>query len=110
MVDGAEETTSVVLDPPVLHQPLGLEAPLERRLGVAAPRVEPRRDKDVLARKAAVAQGAADAGLVAVGLGSVDVAVAGLQRPAHRVLTLGPIGDLPPAQPEQRALVCRLLL
>ena len=82
-----------------------LEAPLDFRLRVAAPRVELRRDEDVLASKAAVAQGAAHAGFVAVGLGSVDVAVAGLQRPTHRVLTLAPVGHLPHAQPEQRDLV-----
>jgi hypothetical protein len=69
-----------------------IEAPLDFRLRVAAPRVELRRDEDVLASKAAVAQGATHAGFVAVGLGSVDVAVAGLQRPTHRVLTLAPSG------------------
>ncbi len=82
-----------------------LQAPLDLRLRVPAARVELGRDEDVLARKAALAQGTAHAAFVAVDLGRVDVAVAGLQRPAHRVLTLAPVGHLPHAQPEQRDLV-----
>jgi hypothetical protein len=42
-----------------------LDAPLDLRLRVAAPRVELRRDKDVLARKAAAAQGTTHTALVA---------------------------------------------
>ena len=54
---------------------------------------------------AAVAKRLADALLVAVGLGGVDVAVAELQRPADGVLALGPVGHLPDAEPERRHLV-----
>ncbi len=79
--------------------------PLEAVLGlggrVGARGIELRRDEDLVARDAAVAQRAADARLVAVGLRGVDVPVARLERPAHRVLTLGAVLDLPHAQPDR---------
>src|SRR3954452_17756336 len=83
-----------------------LEAALRLLLGVPGrARIELRRDEDLVARHAAVANGAADARLVPVGLRRVDVAVAELERPADRVLALGTVRDLPDAQAEERDLV-----
>ena len=77
------------------------------RLGdrVLAPGVELGGDEHLVAGHAAVPQGLADACLVAVGLGGVDVPVAELKRPAHRVLARRPVGHLPDAEPEHRQLV-----
>jgi hypothetical protein len=78
----------------------------ETRLGlgdrIPAPGMELRRDEYLVARDPALAQGAPDALLVAVGLGSVDVAIAELERPADGVHALGPVRDLPHAEAEQR--------
>ena len=81
------------------------QAPLRLGLRVLPRRIELGRDEDLLARHAAVAKGAADARLVAVCLRGVDMAVAELQRPADRVLGLGPVRDLPDAEAENRNLV-----
>ena len=62
--------------------------------GFVVDRIELRGDEDLVARHAAVAQGAADARLVAVGLRGVDVAVAELERPANGVLALGAVGGI----------------
>ena len=53
---------------------------------------ELRRDEDVLAGHAALAQRPSDARLVAVRLRGVDVAVPELERPAHGLIALGPSG------------------
>ena len=82
-----------------------LQAALRLHLGVLRAGMELRRDEDLLARDAAVAQGPADALLVAVGLRRVDVAVAELERPPHRVLGLRPFGHLPHAKREEGNLV-----
>jgi hypothetical protein len=58
--------------------------------GIFAPQVELGGDEDVLARHAAVAQPLAHALLVAVGLGGVDMAVPGLERPPHGVHAFRP--------------------
>ena len=60
-----------------------LQAPLRLGLRVLLRRIELRRDEDLLARHAAVAQRAADALLVAVGLRGVDVAVARARAPSE---------------------------
>ncbi len=54
-------------------------------------------DEYLFARHAAVAKGAADTLLIAVGLSRVNVPVPGLQRPAHGVDALGSVRDLPDA-------------
>src|SRR4029077_1283510 len=82
-----------------------LEAVLRLGLRVLAAGIELRRDEDVLARHAALAQGAPDARLVAVRLRRVDVAVAELKRPPHRARALRAVRDLPDSAPEQRDLV-----
>ena len=81
------------------------QAPLRLGLRVLPRRIELGGDENLLARHAAVAKGAADARLVAVCLGGVYMAVAELQRPADRVLGLGPVRDLPHAEAENRDLV-----
>jgi hypothetical protein len=75
-----------------------LQAPLNLRLRVAAPRVELRRDKNVLASKAAVDQGTAHAALVAVGLGRSAVTV-----PAAILYSWTPGRDLPSRVASARA-------
>ena len=77
-----------------------LDAPRGLGGGVLAARIELGRQEHLLARDAAVAQRAPDAGLVAVRLGRVDVPVAGLERPAHGVLGLRAVGHLPDAEAE----------
>src|SRR4051812_26965897 len=83
--------------------------PLQARarflLGVSATGMELRGDEDLLARHPAGPQRPSDARLVAVRLRRVDVAVAELERPAHRLLALRALGHLPDAQPEERDLV-----
>src|SRR5918994_2364088 len=81
------------------------QAPLGLGLRVLPRRIELGSYEDLFARHAAVAQRAADALLVAVGLRSVDVAVAELERPANRVLALPPVRNLPDAEAEKRDLV-----
>src|SRR4051794_20743248 len=61
-------------------------------------RIELRRHVDLVAREAARPQRSAHALLVAVGLGGVDVAIAGLERPAHGVLALSSVRHLPDAE------------
>jgi hypothetical protein len=82
-----------------------LEAALDLGLWVLTVGIELGGDEDLVAGHAAVAQRPPDARLVAVGLGGVDVPVAELERPADRVLALGPVGDLPDPEREQRDLV-----
>jgi len=88
--------------------------PLEASLGlgrrVLLPRVELGRDEHLVARDPALAQPLADAVLVPVRLGRVEVPIAQLERPANRVDALRPIRDLPHAEPEQRdpVAVCEL--
>src|SRR3954451_1608592 len=74
-------------------------------LRVSATGMELRGDEDLVPRHAAGAQRPPDARLVAVRLRRVDVAVAELQRPAHRLLALRALRDLPDAQAEERDLV-----
>ena len=88
-----------------LLEPKPIQAPLDLGLRVFASGVELRGDEDLVARHAAVAEGTADALLVAVGLRGVDVAVAELQRPANRVLAVRPVRDLPDTKAEKRDLV-----
>ena len=76
---------------------------LARRIGVA--REELGRDEHLLPGDAALAQRPADALLVAVGLRRVDVAVAELERPAHGVLALRPVGYLPDAESQHGNLL-----
>ena len=64
-----------------------------------------RRDEHLVARHAAVAEGAADAFLIAVGLSRVNVPVSGLERPAHGVDALTPVWHLPNAKAEHGHLV-----
>ena len=80
------------------------QAPLDLGRRVVATGEELRGDEHVLTRDSALTQRLADAGLVAVGLGRVDVAVAGLERPAHRVLAFRAILDLPDTEAEHRHL------
>src|SRR6202012_3826129 len=75
-----------------------LEALLRLRRRIGARGIELGGDEHLVARDAAGAYPGPHAGLVAVGLRGVDVAVAALQRPPHRVLTGPPFGDLPYAQ------------
>ena len=81
------------------------EAALRLGLRVLARREELGREEDLIARHVAVAQRAADALLVAVGLRRVDMAVAELERRADRVLALRAVRHLPDAEAEQRDLV-----
>ena len=67
--------------------------------------IELGRDEHLIAGQAALAQRPADALLVAVGLSGIDMSVAELERPAHGVHALGPVGHLPHAQSEQRHLI-----
>ncbi len=73
--------------------------------GIAVAGIELGRDEHLFARRPAVAQRLADAALVAVGLGSVDMAIPELERPADGVDALRPVGHLPYAQPQQRDFV-----
>ena len=57
-------------------------------------------DQETFAGHAAIPQRFADAGLVAVRLGGVDVPVPELKRPAHSVLARRPVGHLPDPEPE----------
>src|SRR5262249_45842420 len=84
-----------VVDAEPLETPLGLGG------RVAPPGMELRRQEDLLARDAALAQPLSDALLVAVRLRGVDVAVTELQRPADRIDALTPIAGLPDPQAEQ---------
>ena len=59
-------------------------------------------DEHFVARQATFAQPLADALLVAVGLGRVDVSIPDVESPADGVHTFRPVGDLPYAEPEQR--------
>ena len=72
---------------------------------VLAARVELGGDEHLVARHAAVPQRLADARLVAVGLGGVDVPVPELERPAHGVHARRPVRHLPDAEPEHGQLV-----
>src|SRR4029077_16949716 len=56
-------------------------------------------------RHATLAQRLADARLVAVGLGGIDVPVPELERPAHGVHAYRPVRHLPDAEPEHGQLV-----
>jgi hypothetical protein len=77
------------------------------RLGdwVVPPRMELRGNEHLVARHAAVAEGAADAFLIAVRLSRVNVPVSGLERPAHGVDALTPVRHLPDAKAEHGHLV-----
>src|SRR5439155_27200201 len=66
-------------------------------LRVLGPRIELRRDEHLVSRQPAVAKRLADALLVAVALGRIDVAIAQLERPAHGVFRLLAGMDLPDA-------------
>src|SRR6185437_1151230 len=73
---------------------------LGRRVGRS--RVELRGDEHVLPAEPAPAERFADTGLVAVPLRRVDVAVAQLQGPRHRVDAFPALADLPDAEAERR--------
>ena len=75
-----------------------------RATGRARAGKELRGHEHLVAGHAAGAKRRADARLVAVVLRRVDVAVAGLERPAHGVLGLRPVRHLPDAESEQRHL------
>jgi hypothetical protein len=62
-------------------------------------------EEHLVARHAAVAEGAADAFLIAVGLSRVNVPVSGLERPARGVDALAPVWRLPDAKTEHGHLV-----
>ncbi len=79
-------------------EPLEAEGQLSR--GVAPARVELRRYEHLVAGDATVAEALANAALVAVELGGVDVPVPELERPAHRVFARRSVGYLPNAQAE----------
>jgi hypothetical protein len=81
-----------------------LEAALYRARRIAVAGKELGRDEHLLARQPTRAQSPADALLVAVGLGGIDVAVAGFERPADRVLALRAARHLPNPQTEHRHL------
>jgi hypothetical protein len=81
------------------------EAALDLGDRILAAGIELRGEEDLLAGQAAPAQRLPDALLVAVRLRRVDVAIAELERPPHRVDALGPVGHLPDAQAEQGDLV-----
>src|SRR5262249_27720596 len=87
-----------------LVDPESLEATLGHRRRVLACRVELGGDEDILARHAALAKRPADALLVPVRLGRVDMPVAELERPPHGVHAFGSVRHLPDAQAEQREL------
>jgi hypothetical protein len=61
-----------------------------------------RRDEHLVAREPAAGEAGADAPLVLVEGGGVDVPVAGLECPLDRLLRLAPVRDLPDAEPEHR--------
>jgi hypothetical protein len=78
------------------------QAGLQLTLGVPAAGAELGGQEHVLAGHPGGAQRLADAALVAVGLGGVDVPVARLQRPADGAPGLRAVGGLPHAQAQQR--------
>src|SRR3954468_9579860 len=82
-----------------------LETALRLGFRIVVARIELRGDEDLPARHAAVAKRTTDALLVPVCLRGIDVAVAELERPANRILRLGPVRDLPDAEGEERDLV-----
>src|SRR5262245_32634954 len=82
-----------------------LQAPLDLREGVLPRGEELRRDEDLLARNAAIAQPSTDALLVAVRLCRIDVPVPELERPANGGNALRPVRHLPDTETEQRHLV-----
>jgi hypothetical protein len=82
-------------------EPEALERRVQLGLGIALGRAQLRRHEHLLARDRARGERAPDAALVAVQRGRVDVPVAGLERPGHRLLGLRALGQLPDAQPEQ---------
>jgi hypothetical protein len=72
---------------------------------IVSPRMELGGHEHLVARNAAVAQGAADAFLVAVRLSGVDVAVSGVERPAYGVDAGGAVRTLPDTEAEHRHLI-----
>src|SRR3954447_17405745 len=73
-----------------------------RTLGVFDLRRELGRDVNLLAWHSRVADGPADALLVAVGQGRVDVAIADPQGHGHRVVSLRSFRELPGGEPDLR--------
>jgi hypothetical protein len=78
------------------------EASLRLGGGVLACGVKLRGDEHLLARYTTAAEGLPDAFFVAVGLGSVDVSIAELERPQYSVDTLRAVGNLPNAETQDR--------
>jgi hypothetical protein len=73
--------------------------------GVGAARKELGGDEDLVTLETALPDPFPDALLVAIGLRGIDVAVPGLQRPADGADTLGAVGHLPDAEPQDRDLL-----
>jgi hypothetical protein len=62
---------------------------------VNTPRIELCREEDLVSRDSALFESTSDTLFISVRLCSVDVSVPEFERPAHRIDTLAPVGDLP---------------